>query len=248
MCSELSLKFEVNMIAKLTILFICIDIRIKSIDYALSIIFYGQSSLTIVCMIYFTLQLRKKEIRAKLESYRLPAIVGGHTEVYETWKKTLSFWLSSGNNEVYMASPFLEQDYLKNILDIVCKRKTTAKIGKIFVRENCDKESKKKFHVMLEESITTYNAEEQKFLREEVLLKAPMTTGPNYFHAKFIGCINTENEKAEVLLTSANFTSNHFSRYRKGGQNYESISYHDMSAEDFKTRFIDPLTMLEEKA
>ena len=74
-----------------------------------------------------------------------------------------------------------------------------------------------------------------------------MTTDPNYFHAKFIGCINTEYEKAEVVLTSANFTSNHFGKFKSGGQNYDSISYHDMSAEDFKTRFIYPLTRLEKK-
>lgn len=93
------------MIEKLSVLFICLHIRIKSIDYDVSIKFYDQSSLTIVCMIYFPLQW-KKEIREKLESVRLPAIVGGHSDVYETWIETLSLWLSSNNNEVYMASPF----------------------------------------------------------------------------------------------------------------------------------------------
>lgn len=99
-----------------------------------------------------------------------------------------------------------------------------------------------------DKTIKKYNDKEQKFLREEVLLKAPMmTTDPNYFPAKFIGCINTEYEKAEVVLTSANFTSNHFGKFKSGGQNYDSISYHDMSAEDFKTRFIYPLTRFEKK-
>ena len=180
-----------------------------------------------------------------LESVRLPAIVGGHTGVFKIWKETLSFWLSSNNNEVYIASPFLEQAYLKVFLDIVSRRKTTAKIGKIFIRENCDKKSE--FHKMLKETIEDYTPEEQMFLRENVFFKAPMiTTDTNYFHAKFIGCINTENKKAEVLLTSANFTSNHFGPFRRARQNYESISYHDMSAKDFIKRFIQPLTSLEE--
>ena len=97
------------MIAKLSVLFICLHIRIKSIDYDVSIKFYDQSSLTIVCMIYFPLQW-KKEIREKLESVRLPAIVGGHSDVYETWIETLSLWLSSNNNKVYMASPFCKKN------------------------------------------------------------------------------------------------------------------------------------------
>ena len=200
-------------------------------------------------MIYFTLQLRKKEIRAKLESFRLPAIVGGHTEVYETWKETLSFWLSSGNNEVYMATPFFGLEYLQEFLSIVCEKRKTANIGKIFIRKNCDKDSEKEFHVMLLETIKKCRSEERMFLLQNVFFKAPpMTTKGDYFHAKFIGCINTENEKAEVLLTSANFTSYHFSEFSNERQNYESISYHDMSAEDFKTRFIHPLTRLEEKS
>lgn len=165
----------------------------------------------------------------------MPAIVGGH-EVYETWKETLSFWLSSGNNEVYMATPFLEQDYLKKILDIVCTRKTTAKIGKIFVRKECENNSGLTFYDMLETMIVNYNPEEQKLLCKQVHSKAHViTTKPENFHAKFIGCINMENEKAEVLLTSAYFTSD---------QNYKSITYHDMSADDFR-RFIEPMTKLE---
>lgn len=202
-------------------------------------------------MIYFTLQLRKKEIRAKLESFRLPAIVGGHTEVYETWKETLSFWLSSGNNEVYMATPFLHEEYLEEFLDIVCEKRKTANIGKIFVREKCDKSMG--FHKMLNAKIEQYESdhEKQALLRDKVLSKAPeMTTRPSNFHAKFIGCINTENEKAEVLLTSANFTGDHFDEFTyknsvETGQNYESIAYHDMSAADFMRNFIEPMTGLQ---
>lgn len=206
-------------------------------------------------MIYFTLQLRKKEIRAKLESFRLPAIVGGHTEVYETWKETLSFWLSSSNNKVYMATPFLHLEYLEEFLDIVWENKETANIGKIFVREECDNKTGMKFHEMLNATIDKYKLfpEKQTLFCKEVLLKAPdMTTRPNYFHAKFIGCINTENEKAEVLLTSANFTGDHFDEftYRNSdetGQNYESIAYHDMSAEEFMRNFIKPMTRFEKR-
>ena len=239
------------MIEKPTVLFICIHIRVKSINYAVSIKFYDQSGITIVCMIYFTLQW-KKEIRAKLESLRLPAIVGGHTEVYETWKNTLSFWLSSGNNKVYMATPFFHLVYLEEFLNIVWEKRRTANIGEIFVREECNKKRGRKFHEMLNTTINKYDLfpEKQTLFLREVLLKAPeMTTKPNYFHAKFIGCINTENEKAEVLLTSANFTGDHLDKFtykytRETGQNYESISYHDMSAYDFMRRFIEPLSNL----
>ena len=201
-------------------------------------------------MIYFISQW-KKEIRQKLENRRLPAIVGGHTEVHEMWIQTLLFWLSSSNNEVYIATPFFDLKYLREFLDIVWERRSTANIGRIFVRENCDRNGRQ-FHEMLNTTIENYrsNPEKQSLLRDKVQPKVPeMTTSPNYFHAKFIGCVNKENEKAEVLLTSANFTGDHFDEFTNEntnvtGQNYESIAYHDMSADDFMRKFIQPLSNL----
>lgn len=61
-----------------------------------------------------------------------------------------------------------------------------------------------------------------------------------YFHSKFIGCIY--KEKAEVLVTSANFTSFHFDI-----ENYESVVYHEMTKAEFIERFLVPLGSITEK-
>lgn len=178
---------------------------------------------------------------------RLPKIAGGYTEVHEIWSQTLSFWLSSGNNEIYMATPFFDERYLGEFLDIVRTRRRTANIRKIFVRERSANNRDYTFHGELERIINRYNDDEQNFLRENVLSNAPeMATHHGYFHAKFIGCVNTETQKAEVLLTSANFNSQSFTDFGDNVQNFETIVYHDMSANEFNTRLIQPLIRLEQ--
>lgn len=59
------------------------------------------------------------------------------------------------------------------------------------------------------------------------------------FHSKFIGCIY--KERAEVLVTSANFTNFHFDM-----KNYESVVYHEMTKDKFLERFIEPMRSITE--
>ena len=177
----------------------------------------------------------------------MPKIAGGFTEIYQMWCQTLFFWLSSGNNEVYLATPFFDYTYLNKFLYIVLQRSRTANIRKIFVRETSANNPGYEFHRELERILPGYPTRDQNFLRENVLSNAPeMATHHGYFHAKFIGCVNIETEKAEVLLTSANFNSQSFSDFGDNVQNFETIVYHDMSANEFNTRLIQPLIRLEQ--
>ena len=149
-----------------------------------------------------------------------------------------------------MAAPFIDSTYLHAFLDVVLRKRDTAKIKKIFVREQCDKRGGEiiYFHKMFEKVLEGYDTGDQEILRKKVLSKVPtMRTKPDYFHAKFFACVDRETEEAAVLLMSANFTSQHFSEFSKGGQNFESIIYITMSMKDFKKNLIKPLTQIQKE-
>ena len=172
----------------------------------------------------------------------LPAIEAG-PRVFQIWKSTLLFWLSSSQNEIYLVSPFLDQHILKDFLDIVLKKKETANIGFVLVRKNCNYQQK--FKDIWTRTIDEYECEEdKKFLTQTVLSKAfGIDPKINYFHAKFIACVNTETREAEVLLTSANFTFQNFRRYMDGRHswNHDFLAYHKMKRAIFRKRFIQPM-------
>ena len=169
----------------------------------------------------------------------LPVVEAG-PRVFKIWKSTLLFWLSSSQNEVYLVSPFLDEDILEEFLDIVLKKEETANIGFVFVREKCYKSLT--FKKIWASTIGNYSTREKKVLGKTVLSKVwEVKTEISYFHAKFIGCVNTETREAEVLLTSANFTKDHFKKYSGGKQNNESLSYHKMETAEFRKRFIEPM-------
>lgn len=171
----------------------------------------------------------------------LPVVENG-PRVFRIWKNTLLFWLSSRENKVYLVSPFLDQDILKEFLDIVLRKRETANIEFFYVREKCQDDFT--FQRIKDNTLGQYSSTDQNFLKETVFLKAHgITPKISYFHAKFIGCENTETGEAEVLLTSANFTKKHFKRYIDGVHtcNNESLSYHQMKKAEFHKKFIQPM-------
>ena len=169
----------------------------------------------------------------------LPVVESG-PRVFKILKSTLLFWLSNSHNVVYLVSPFLDKDILKEFLEIVIKKDETAKIGFLLVREPCCKGLTLK--KIWDSTIKKYNDGIKAFLTQTVFSKASgIKKETSYFHAKFIGCINTTTGVAEVLVTSANFTKQHLKKYSDGRQNNESLSYHKMKKAEFRKRFIEPM-------
>ena len=185
---------------------------------------------------------------------KLPLVADG-PNIFEICVQTLLFWLSSPHNEVFLVTPFLDEDILKEFLDIVKKKNATAKIGKIFIREVCAEEwvhsEKKKRKVNFNEIEEKIKKEYRKIdedllnvFTEKVLPNIIKIKGEtNYFHAKFIACVN--KRKAEVLLTSANFSKTHFSVWEDGRYNHESLGYHRMSKKKFIDNLLLPIEQLQ---
>lgn len=188
---------------------------------------------------------------------KLPLVAEGPI-IFEIWQQTLLFWLSSRHNIIYLVTPFLDEYILKEFLYIVKKKNATAKIGKIFIREKCaeewdpEKEMKRK---------VTFNEIEEKIKKEcrthdkdllavftEKVLPNIFQIKTNYFHAKFIACVNTKTDEAEVLLTSANFNETHFCEWKNGQCNRDSLGYHHgISRDDFEENLISPIELLQKK-
>ncbi|XP_078339721.1 uncharacterized protein LOC144627240 [Crassostrea virginica] len=185
----------------------------------------------------------EEEYQTEME--KLPLLAEG-PKVFEIWQKTLLFWFSSRHNEVYLVTPFLDKNILEEFLDIVKKKEATARIGKIFIREKCDEtytvwqgKIKLKF-----ENISKNLKNDDLFAKKVSGKIVQIKEEINYFHEKFIACVNSKTSTAEVLLTSANFNTNHLTRWENGKCNHDSVAYHLISKEKFYKNFINPLTDL----
>ena len=187
----------------------------------------------------------------------LPLFARG-PKIFEIWKKTLLFWLSFRRHVVFLVTPFLDEDILKEFLDIVKTKRETAKLGWFFVREECHetlviengKKTKKIVHFkeIWENSTRHYDKEDKKFFDEKVFpLFIAIKKETNYFHGKLIGCVNRKTDKAEVLQTSANFNEIHFRIWKNGKCNHDSLGYHRMSKKKFKKNLLRPMEKLQKK-
>ena len=169
---------------------------------------------------------------------KLPLVAKG-PNIYDICRKTLLFWLSSRHNKVYLVSPFLDEYFLKQFLYIIKKNEATANIGKIFIREECADEwvrgFKKKRKVKFNEILDRLTKPWKDFFSEKLSRDFIQIKGEtNYFHCKFMACVNTKTSTAEVLLTSANFNETHFTIWDNGDCNHDSLGYHKMSKEKFE--------------
>lgn len=147
---------------------------------------------------------------------------------------------------------------------MVIKNPTKANIEAFFVRNNCFNNPFKKIRMNItqvqkeageqiqkigkiqresgEKFKEKVSSEELSKIISEKIAKKLKVVHPNfdndtYFHAKFIGC--TCEYSAEVLVTSANFSDNHFDI-----ENEESVVYFTMTKEQFVERFVNPLQSL----
>lgn len=119
----------------------------------------------------------------------------------------------------------------------------TANIESFYVRTNCYKENLKSMTISqiikdAEQKIIKQGKRSEdlsKLIKDKVSKKIVDPYNCQHFHAKFIGCVYNNNT-ARVLVTSANFNSDHF-----GFANREWVVCHEMSGHEFEKRFIDPL-------
>ncbi|XP_062574009.1 uncharacterized protein LOC134235860 [Saccostrea cucullata] len=171
-------------------------------------------------------------LNRQLTQLGTPIIKDGPNYIYKLWKSLLSHWLSNPDSHVYLATPFLDTDRMIDICDLVLKNFTTANIEAFFVRIKCN--YTEKISDVKRNAQNHFPGKMQPVIEYKVYnsIVYPLST----FHAKFIGCTDGKGG-AEVMVTSANFTADHFKHH-----NTESVAYHTMSEADFIHRFIKPLT------
>lgn len=128
---------------------------------------------------------------------------------------------------------------MADICNIVIENPDTANIKALFVRrKKCW--FKKNITEIVENAMLNIPEDNHPIIKKTIFEKIFLQMPQKYFHSKFIGCIY--KEKAEVLVTSANFTSFHFDI-----ENYESVVYHEMTKAEFIERFLVPLGSITEK-
>lgn len=161
-----------------------------------------------------------------------PVIRDGPTYIYKLWKSLLSYWLLDPERKVYLATPFLDTQRMVDICELVLQNFTTANIDAFYVRIKCN--YNERISDVKRNAQNQFPGKQQPIIEYKLYNRIvyPLST----FHAKFIGCTDGKGG-AEVLVTSANFTADHFEHH-----NLESVVFHKMSEADFIHKFIHPLS------
>lgn len=159
----------------------------------------------------------------------------GDTDVYRAWKSLLSDWLSTPGCKVYLVTPFIDTTRMVDIIEIVRKNPETANIESFYLREKCPQSKTDLIKSAKQRICGKEETEMSKLIEDKIFNKIVEAKNHRHFHAKFIGCVYNNNT-ARVLVTSANFNSDHF-----GFANREWVVCHEMSGHEFEKRFIDPL-------
>lgn len=79
---------------------------------------------------------------------------------------------------------------------------------------------------------TSFPSKDQVFIEYKIYSNIVYPLAP--FQCKFIACIN--NGKVKVLQTSANFHADHFVK-----DNVDTVSFHQMTKDEFHQRFLKPI-------
>lgn len=186
------------------------------------------------------LQWPSSKIDTEINYLKKSAIKPSYPYIYELWISLLYRWLSRPGSKVYLASPFLDPKRLTDICKIVIQRSETANIEAFYVRDECFKEWGKQYKFSYVENCATSNIKTEfkkdfsRTLKEKIFSKVvyPDLKGTRYFHSKFIAC--TYDNSAEVLVTSANFTGQHFQC-----NNHDSVVYCTITEREFLERYTD---------
>ena len=171
-------------------------------------------------------------LEVELQFLRTPCIKSGCSYIYKIWKALLSHWFKLEGSKIYIASPFLDNGRINDIIKFALHPSSKGMLEKFIVRKKNDKndlEVEKYRAELLSPELKTRYPE----IMERVYSK--MEQPPQTFHCKFIAVIKS-NGVAEMLVTSANFQASHFEC-----ENMESIFYSTMSGTDFMAKFINPL-------
>lgn len=156
------------------------------------------------------------------------------TYVYPLWRSLLNKWFSEEGTRIYLACPFLDNTRLADVTNIFMQYRVKGKLENWFTRFDCDLTNNRNVGQLQREVSSQLKTRDKTFAEYHILRKLLFPT--QVFYAKFIAAI--KDGEAEVLLTSANFHGNHFSR-----DSMETVIYLKMSFDDFMEKYVNPLNM-----
>jgi hypothetical protein len=160
---------------------------------------------------------------------RMGGFFDGSTFIYTLWKSLLHKWFGDGS-KVYIITPFLDAKHLKDVIDIFFRNKNTAVLEAFYVRRQCD--DKKTITALKDQVQKMYTPRKQLSIQYQIYLKIiyPLSR----FHGKLIAGV--KDGQADIMVTSANFHSNHFDT-----NNLETVTMLSMTEADFTRRFLNKL-------
>lgn len=172
-------------------------------------------------------------MEAELSSLSSGGMRDGFVYVYRLWKSLLDKWLRTPGAEVYLASPFLDSKRLEDVIRIYLRHRTNGKIHSFYTRQVCEPRGPTPTGRVQSEAIGRFSERVRTTIEYEVFRRMvyPVPT----FNGKFIAAVM--GEEVEVLVTSANFTGEHFTR-----ENQETVFFVTMPKEKFESEYIRPIS------
>ena len=153
----------------------------------------------------------------------------GYTCVYKTWKSLLRKWFQTNGTDIYIVTPCIDEQRLKDIVDCFVHGQCQDNLRACYVPRYCDGSktvSDLKRSVIRSCKETRSHVVIEHYIYRNILL--PMN---KEFEGKFIAGVN--NGMAEVLTTSAGFSDKHFRH-----KNLQTAQYITMSESSFKEKYM----------
>ncbi|XP_074658121.1 uncharacterized protein LOC141911056 [Tubulanus polymorphus] len=172
------------------------------------------------------------QLKDELRMLRNCCVKNGQKYIYPLWRALLNKWIGQGY-KTFIVTPFLDKDRLMNVADILLTNRNNVNAGELeamYVRKKCD--DPKSIHQLKKELLDEYLPNKQVHIEYHFFSKIIYPI--ERFHCKFIAGV--KDDKAEVLITSANFHANHFVC-----DNFETVVFQTMSEKDFRRCFIKPI-------
>lgn len=154
----------------------------------------------------------------------------GPEYIYILWKCLLEQWFKDPANRVYIVTPQLDIDRLKDICQLVLKYRLTANLEALYVHHKCD--LVQNIGDVKRSVQMSFPTKDQVFIEYKIYSNIVYPLTP--FQCKFIACI--KEAQVHVLQTTANFHGDHFVK-----DNVDTVSFHQMSKDEFHQRFLKPI-------
>ncbi len=144
----------------------------------------------------------------------------------------LNKWFADRGYTIYMASPEVDSDRLRDVIDVGLRYQYQGKLAAFYLNPNCDPANDISTEEVKAKALKKYDARYQTYIEYSLLRQITLPATP--VRARFVAGV--KDDLAEVMVTSASFHGNSFLHH-----GLETVAYQEMSAVDFVKDYIEPL-------